>query len=635
MFDERAQEHQRNQFQARLRVFSYLVSAVFALVILRFYYLQIIRGSYYREQSENNRLALVKAVAPRGIIFDRNRKVLVANRASFKVSLVLEDVKEQKRTEDMLVSALDIDPEALREAVKRVGRYRQFEPLTVKEDVPRDKLAYLEAMRFQYPGLSIDVEPRRDYPENSLAAHVIGYVGEVNAAELERKRGIGYEVGDYIGKMGLEKEFNDILKGIDGGLQVEVDSLGRRLRVLNNQEPLPGYNLVLTIDRDLQKVAEEALGEQQGAVVVMDPRTGEILASVSHPAFNPNLFSVGISSEDWRSLVSDDRHPMQNRIMQSQYPPGSIFKLVTAVAGLQEGTITEDTTFYCPGGLQFGNRFFRCWKKEGHGTVNLHRAIVESCDTYFYHLGEKVGIDAIARYARQLGLGAQTGIGLPSEGSGLIPDSAWKRKTRKQPWFPGETLSAAIGQGYVLLTPIQVAVMLSALANDGDIYRPLLVKSVLAPDGKSMEEFEPKKMRHADIRPEVLDSVRRAMWGVVNEPRGTGYMARIANLDVCGKTGTAQVIEMKQGVSAPTQTSLPERQRDHAWFGGFAPLGAPRLTVVVLAEHGGHGASAAAPVAAKVMKAFFMPEKEKAPSGEIKKSPAPALPPAEADVDVD
>ncbi len=611
IFDDRAQLTLQRQFHARIKGAVLAVILVFTLIVLRCYYLQIIRGAFYRELSENNRLALVKTRAPRGIIFDRNRQVLAANRPSFRVTLVLEDVKELQRTTDMLVQALELDADELGRSIKRVGRYRRFEPLVVKEDVSRDRLAYLEALKYQYPGVNLEVESRRSYPGDDLAAHLLGYVGEVGPQELEQKHGVGYDPGDFVGKTGLEKEFDEFLKGIDGGLQVEVDSLGRRLQVINTQEPLPGYDLMLTIDRDVQRVAETALGDLRGAVVVMDPGNGEVLALASRPAYNPNLFSVGISAQDWGALLKDEYHPLQNRALQSHYPPGSVYKLIIAAAGLSEGLIDEQTTFFCGGGIQFGDRYFRCWKKGGHGTINLHRAIVESCDAYFYQLGLKVGIDTIARYARELGLGQRTGIGLPGEWPGLVPDSAWKRKTRGEAWYPGETLSASIGQGYNLLTPLQMAVMVSAVANDGTVYRPRLVKAVLAPEGKILEEYRPEEVRRAKVTPAVLAAIRRGMWGVVNEPGGTGGLARLKEVEVAGKTGTAQVVKMRQPGEEGSQAYLPEKHRDHAWFACFAPLSQPRAVVVVMVEHGGHGGTVSAPIARKVLQAIF--EKEQPP----------------------
>lgn len=601
MLDERAQKHLQLHFLKRLKNFSILVVLVFSMITLRFYYLQIIKGPYYRGLSENNRLDLVSIRAPRGIIFDRRQRVMVSNRPSFSVSLVLEEVENLEKTKNMLIKTLSLDQESFGKAIKKVGRYRQFEPIRISEDISRASLGSLEIMKFQYPGIHVEVEPRRHYPRGSMASHLLGHVGEINPLELEQKKNMGYRVGDYIGKLGLEKEFNDILKGMDGGLQVEVDSLGRRLRVINNQEPLPGYNLVLALDLDIQKSVEEYLGDVRGAVVVMDPRNGEILASASHPDFNPNLFAGGISTEDWKELSSDGRHPLQNRVIQSQYPPGSIYKIVTAIAGLQEGIVNRKSTVYCSGGFEFGNRYYRCWKKEGHGAVNLHRAIVESCDTYFYYLGEKLGIETIAHYARELGLGSHTGIELPGEWSGLVPDSAWKKKTRGEIWFPGETLSASIGQGYNLVTPIQMAVMISALANGGDVYRPIIVKAITSSDGRVIDRFQPQLIRHAGIKAEVLDQVREGMRGVVNESHGTGWQARLDSIEVAGKTGTAQVVKLRPDDEEDEQEDLPEALRDHAWFGCFAPYDSPYVTVVVMLEHGGHGGSASAPIARKII----------------------------------
>jgi penicillin-binding protein 2 len=337
-------------------------------------------------------------------------------------------------------------------------------------------------------------------------------------------------------------------------------------------------------------------------VVVINPLNGEILAATSHPDYNPNLFAGGILPENWKVLSQDYRHPLQNRVIQSQYPPGSVYKLVTATAGLAEGVIDRNSSFICRGHYWFGGRFYRCWKKGGHGKVSVHRAIVESCDIFFYQLGEMLGIDTIARYARKLGLGRQTGLGLPGEWSGLIPDSVWKKKVRGEIWYPGETLSASIGQGYNLVTPIQGAVLISAIANGGDIYRPMLVRSVVSPEGKVIEEFYPEKLSQAEIRPWVLEVVRKGMKGAVNEAHGTGWRARLEQVEVAGKTGTAQVIRMGVDEEEKELEEIPEKFRDHAWFGCYAPAEDPRVVIVVLMEHGGHGGSASAPVAAEILK---------------------------------
>ncbi len=610
-------ERPRFPFPSKLRVGFWVAAVLLLGLLLRAYYLQIIRGDHYRELSEHNRLALIKHRAPRGIIFDRRRRALVSNQPTFTALLVPEDTRDIPGTTAMLVSSLGVDPRWLNETLRQASRYRRFAPIEVKKNLSPTEMAYVEEMRYQFPGVRTSVDSVRRYHFGQMAAHVVGYVGEVTPDDLKRPGKILLEVGSRIGKTGLERLHDTYLRGVDGGQQVEVDSLGRRLRVVSDQAPLPGCDLALTIDADIQKVAEEALGDVRGTVVVLDPRNGDILAMASHPAYDPNLFTGGIRAGDWNSLAGDRRYPLQNRAIQSQYPPGSVFKLVTAAAALEAGVITPDTAVTCTGGVELGDRYFRCWKAGGHGTVALNEAITQSCDSYFYIVGRRLGIDRLAKYARQMGLGARTGLSLPGEGSGLIPDTEWKKRARKAPWYTGETLSASIGQGYVLLTPLQTAVMVSAVAV-GEVWRPRLVSAILNPDGSLQKSFPPERLRILDCQPATLEAVRRGMYGVVNGPGGTGARARLKSVPVAGKTGTAQVVGMRQG-EAGRQQHLPENQRDHAWFVAYAPYGNPQVTVVVMIEHAGHGGSTSAPIAQAVLRAIFEPD-----------APPPALP-AEGD----
>jgi penicillin-binding protein 2 len=616
----------RQGLRLRQKVAGTLLVLVLGALVLRLYHLQVLRGAHYRELSENNRLAFIRTGAPRGLIYDRHydreRRPLVSNRAGFGVSVILEDVRDLPGTVAMLGDNLALEREEILQALKRVGRYRQFEPVRLSGEIRRDQAAVLEMLRYQYPGVVIGIESRRSYPHGGLGAHILGYLGEANRDELETPRFPSIRTGEMVGKTGLEKTYNDLLRGMDGGQEIEVDSHGRRLRILNEQPPLPGYDLVLTLDLDLQQAAEEALGGTRGSVVAMDSRTGEILALVSHPAYDPNLFSAGISREEWLALVSEEKgRPLQNRSLQNQYPPGSVFKLVTALAALQEGTITPETAFPCAGGVQLGDRYFRCWKKGGHGTVALHQALVHSCDSYFYRVGERLGIDAIARYARDLGLGRKTGIEIPGEAQGLVPDRAWKQKVKGEPWYRGETFSAAIGQGYNLMTPLQMAVMVSAVGNGGSVLRPYLVSRVVAPDGRTVRSRGPHEVNRADILPGHFDVVKRGLWGVVNQG-GTGVRARLEEVQVAGKTGTAQVLSMRQEDEESDQSGYPIHLRDHAWFACFAPYPDPEITVVVLMEHGGHGGAVSAPVARSVLARHFALKAERAARGEGRDSGA-------------
>lgn len=590
---------QQRIFAQRLPLFTALVTLVFSLLVLRLYYLQIVRGEHFSRLAEENRISLIRVRAPRGIVFDRHGNVLVTNRPSFSVSLDLDAVRDLDATISAVAAALGLDRAELTGKVRAVESYRRFEPVRVKEDVDRREVAALEALRYEHPGVIVEVEPRRSYPHGTLASHVLGYVGQINAAELKARAELGYRMGDYIGKMGIEKELDSELKGRDGFQQMEVDSLGRGIKVLSSIPPVPGHSVTLTIDLALQQVAEEVLAGIAGSVVAIDPRDGSVLAAVSSPAIDPNSFSNGLSQGEWERLSHDERHPLQNRIIQAQYPPGSVFKILTAVAALESGVITTATSYSCRGALRYGNRDFRCWKREGHGEISLHRAIVESCDVYFYQVGLKAGIDEIARVAREFGLGKATGLKLGSESQGLIPDSAWKRRARKEPWYTGETLSAAIGQGYDLVTPIQAALLAATVANGGIVYRPHLIRRIADGDGSTVRIGAAVAERTVLLKPGTLDAIRAGLWGVVNEPGGTGTGARVPGLAVAGKTGTAQVVRM--AAKGERQMAAGLKARDHAWFVCYAANGSAQVAIAVIVEHGGHGGTVSAPIARRLV----------------------------------
>lgn len=573
--------------------------AVFLVLALRLYYLQVVRGPSFRVLSEENRVSVVRVPAPRGNIYDRFGNALVTNRPSFSVDVVLENVTDVKGTARTLSRILEVEEAEVLGNMGEVKAYRSFEPVRIREDVSRRQVALLESIKYEWPGVQIVMEPRRNYPFGVLASHLLGHVGQVSREDL--KRVPGYRRGDYIGKKGVEKKVDDRLKGEDGSLQVEVDSLGREIRILAKREPRPGNDVRLTLDLGLQQVAEAALAGKTGAIVVLDSGSGDILAAAGSPSVDPNRFVKGLSRQEWSSVESDEFHPLQNRIFRSQYPPGSVFKIVTAVAALEKGVIDEKTTFNCVGSLPFGKRRYRCWKKGGHGKVALHRALVESCDVYFYQVGIKTGIDSIAKYAGELGLGKATGLDLGGEAVGLVPSRAWKKSARGEPWFPGETLSSSIGQGYNLVTPLQMAVLASILANNGIAYPPRLVKSVSDPDGREVDEEAAPSGRRVEIRPQTLALIRDALRGVVSEARGTGKKAAVEGVPVAGKTGTAQVVKMPKGDERRELEEIPLRFRDHAWFVCYVAAPGGGVAVAVFVEHGGHGGSASAPLARKII----------------------------------
>jgi penicillin-binding protein 2 len=412
-------------------------------------------------------------------------------------------------------------------------------------------------------------------------------------------------MGSTIGKYGIEVQWEDVLRGVDGGRQIEVDAIGREVKPLRSVEPSPGNSLSLTVDLDVQQAAEAAFKDKNGVCIAMDPKTGRILAMVSKPSFDPALFAGNVSPEDWKSLMENPFHPLQNKGIQGQYPPGSVFKIITAIAGLESKIITPKTQFTCSGVYPYGNRDFRCYKEGGHGTLDLHQAIVQSCDIYFYQLGLKVGVDRIARVASEFGLGKKTDIPLPHERAGIVPSSSWKQKRLGAPWYSGETLSLAVGQGYITATPLQLVVLMSAVANGGKLHLPQVVEKVTNIEGTTLREFPPVETGRVTVSEETLLFIREALRGVVNEPHGTGGAAAIKGVDVSGKTGTAQVVGMAQDFKKGDMDRMPVKLRDHAWFVAFAPFQDPQIAVAILVEHGGFGGAVAAPIAKKVIETYL------------------------------
>ncbi|NMC75657.1 MAG: penicillin-binding protein 2, partial [Geobacteraceae bacterium] len=490
------------------------------------------------------------------------------------------------------------DPSELRDKWEKGRKRNRYQPVILASGITRDQLEILEENRLFLPGLDVEMHPIREYPHGLLGSHLFGHLGEMSEQEMGSDRFKEYNPGDYVGKSGIERSWEKELHGADGGRQIEVDAMGRFLRTVSEKSPTTGNSLVLTIDLELQKQAEAAFGEQAGAAVAMDVTSGEILAFVSNPGFDPALFAGKLSPKQWNEYLADKRHPLENKALKGQYPPGSTFKIVTAIAGLEEGLIDDTTTVHCSGSYQFGNRAFGCWNRHGHGAVNLRKALRESCDVYFYRLGERLGVDTIARYAKMLGLGAPSGICLENEKGGLVPTSEWKVRRFGKKWVPGETLPVSIGQGYVLATPIQLAVMTATVANQGTLFRPHLVKKVVSPEGKVLREFLPEVIGRAAIRPESWKAVTRGLFAVVNEPGGTGGRARLSEVKVAGKTGTSQVVKLRKGWSQ-------YQYRDHALFVAFAPVEKPEIAVAVVVEHGEHGGSAAAPIAGKILRTYF------------------------------
>ncbi|MGA7279339.1 MAG: penicillin-binding protein 2 [Desulfocapsaceae bacterium] len=580
----------------------------FLLVIVsRFWYLQINQGDEYRRLAENNRVRIRSVPPPRGHIFDREGREIVTNRPSFNVSLIREDSYDIEDVLKRLSVVLDEDIEVLWEQIRKSEDTPRHIPITLKEDVDWDILAYLENNKYKFSGIRIEVQPVRVYHYGDLAANIIGYIGSINKQQLEADTSGVYEGGDLTGKRGLELLREVDLRGEKGSRSTEVNARGFEQQQIKDIAPLPGRDIKLTIDAELQQAAEQYMdiSDKAGAVVVLEVGSGRLLAAASTPTIHLEEFIGGISQKNWDALLNNPKHPLINKVAQAAYPPGSAYKIVTALAGLSEGVIDENTTFYCPGHYYFGNRLYRCWKHSGHGTVDIRRAITESCDVFFYQVGQRVGVDKLAEYAQKLGLGQRTGVELEHEKSGLAPTKAWKRERYDEKWHEGETLSVAIGQGFNIMTPLQICLMTSAIANGGTIYKPQLVETVTTPDGEVIEQFEPQVI--GELSPHAkryLPIIHEGLYGVVMGKRGTARNVRIEGLSIAGKTGTAQVVRLAQYKGLKEQ-DIPYKYRDHAWFTCYAPADNPKIAVTVLVEHGLHGGSGAGPIARVVLKKYF------------------------------
>ena len=591
----------------KIRVFAILVIFVFICLSMRIWYLQILKWQYLTGLSENNRVRMVSIPAYRGTIKDRNGETLVSIRPSFNLYITPEDAGDSGSSLDLLAKKIKFKRGKLK---KSIGREKSFKDILIKADISREEVAFIEENNMRLPGIKIKAEPLRNYVYKDLMSHTLGYLGKISKSKLKNTNNPFYSQGDFVGKNGLENIFESTLRGKKGHKEVEVDVSGRELKTIRRLPSESGNNLILTLDVKVQAELEKAMTSTpekivNGSAVVIKVQTGEILAIASKPTFDPNEFAEGITSGSWRKLINDEMHPLQNRSIHSQYPPGSTYKIAVAYAALEEGVIDPETTIYCPGHFKLGRGRYRCWKKSGHGAMNLHDALVQSCDVYFYTLGHRMGIDTLARYAKKFGFGTPAGIGLSREKSGLVPSTQWKLKNRKKAWLLGETISASIGQGYNLVTPLQQANMMAAVANGGMLLKPYIVKRIEEPGGTTIKEFFPEIRGQIALSSENLEVIRRALRDVVNGVRGTGKRSRLKNIIVSGKTGTVQVVRMKSNEELEKENEVPYKYRDHAWFVAFAPYEKPEIAVAVLVEHGGHGGTIAAPIAKKVFKKYF------------------------------
>ena len=584
----------------RILVLSFVVGIVFLFLLIRLWHLQILNADDYHAMSENNRLRFVPVAASRGAILDRTGTILVSNRPSFSLAVIPQEVTDKEALLTLLSGLLGLDREEMAERWEKNKGRAKYYPIVLASNITRDHVEIVEENRMRLPGIEIEMKPVREYTSGKIAAHLLGYIGEVYEKELASTGFEDYNPGDYIGKNGIERALEKELHGNDGGRQLEVDARGRVLRTISESYPTVGNSVMLTIDATVQKSAERAFVDQAGAAVAMDVTNGEILAFVSNPGFDPSLFGGKLPADVWKGYLDDKRHPLENKALSGQYPPGSTFKMITALAGLQDTIINESTSITCNGSYDLGTSTFKCWNKKGHGATNLRKSLRESCDVYYYQLGEKLGVDKIATAAHAFKLGAPLGVELLNERSGLIPTAEWKQKHFGKRWFHGETLPVAIGQGAVLMTPIQLASMIATVANDGTIYRPHLVKRVVDADGKTLRETKTEIIGNASFSKESFRLVKQGLLAVVNEPGGTGAMARLYDVKVAGKTGSSQVVKLRD-----SKQSTPYQYRDHALFVAFAPFDKPEIAVAVIVEHGEHGGSSAAPIAGKILRAYF------------------------------
>jgi penicillin-binding protein 2 len=580
-----------------------IILCLFGVLFLRLWFLQLLQGEEMQQRSEHNRIRLQDLPPWRGMILDHRGQVLVANRPSYELVVVLEDVGNIPELAGRLARLLRLDAQQLTAQIQN-GKKAGLHQVRIRGDLSWDEMARVETFQPELPGGLIQVQPKREYRNQGMAAHVLGYQGEISDSQLKSGKFPNYKMGDYLGKCGVELAWEKYLRGRRGSRRIEVDAYGRELGQLDSVFPTPGANITLTLDNRVQREAEACLAGQVGAIVALDPKTGRVLALASSPTFSQEAFERGLTNQEWQKINNDKTHPLENRTLKGQYPPGSIFKIVMAVAGLEEQVITPSTVFSCTGSLQVGNHVFHCWRKRGHGGVDLYRAMVHSCDIYFYEVGRRLGIERIAEWSRRFGLGAPTCLDLDKEMPGLAPNPAWKKARYHQPWHEGDTISVAIGQGYNLATPIQMARVVAAIANGGIIYKPYLVEKVESPSGEILYQGKPEVQSRLGASRATLEAVRQSLVGVVNS--GTGKAARLSNFQVAGKTGTAQVVALDRD---NPKRKRERRMEDHAWFVAYAPADNPRIAVAVLVEHAGHGGEESAPLARRVINAALSESK--------------------------
>jgi len=588
--------------QVRLAAASYVIVGIITLLLLGFWKLQVIDSDKYGVMAERNRVRSIPIIAPRGRMLDRDGRVLVDNYPSFSVLLLRDDEAAVSKNLPAIADGLGLSLDDLKEQLVNTEALPKFQPIVIKPEATPADVAFIESHRADIPLLEMLMVHRRRYLPGSFMAHASGYVGEVSEQQIEASNG-KFRPGDFAGKTGLERQYNDLLVGTDGMRRVIVNSVGKEMGRLEQQEAIPGKQIQLTIDYDLQQVAEAGLGDKKGAVVALNPQTGEVLAFASHPAPDPNDFAIRVSKEEWQRLNADPAHPLLDRVTQAQLAPGSVFKIIMATAMLESKVPPENFTAFCPGYGVFYGQMHKCWVygKSSHGAVDLHSAIVRSCDVFFYNVGMRMGIDRIAKYAKMLGLGSKSGIDLPSEESGLVPSEEWVQRIYHHKWYPGSTISVSIGQGSVMVTPLQVAYVIGGIASGGEFKQPHLLK-----DAPSVGQ------KHVELSENTVEQVTQGMYGVVNEAGGTGQSVKLQGIEFCGKSGTAQMMSY----AAASRLGLGKGKND-GWFVGFAPRRNPEIVVAAVVEDTSeHGGTTSGPVVRDIVKAYY-DKKNKKTQGQV------------------
>lgn len=602
----------------RATLLSYIVMLSFGLILSRLWYLQVYKGETLHNYSIQNRLRKEVVWAPRGHIYSRDDQLLVDNIPRFDAILTPQFLLDKDETLKKLSTILETDLESIEAILKKNSNQAKYRPIIIKKNISFKELAQIETLNSDLPGVSVDTFISREYRDKEVGAHLLGYISEISQTQLPKLRardGTDYRLGDFIGQFGIEEQLDKNLRGENGHEFVEVDARGRKKRYINtdnlfkgieDEKPVLGNNVKLTVDRDMQNIAYKALEGKVGGIVAIDVNTGEVLTMVSRPSFDPSQFSRGLTPEYWRSLITNENHPLRDRNIQEHFSPGSTFKPFTAIAAFEEGEIDEKTEVFCTGSWKVGRKVYHCWKRGGHGATSLVKAMRESCNVYFQRAAYRMDIDVLAKHSRNFGLGSRTGISLPREVSGLIPTQEWKRKRYGQEWQPGETLSCSIGQSYVLTSTMQLAVAYAAIANNGKVLRPYVVKEITDDQGNIVKASQPEVLSEIKFKnPNSLKFVKEGLYQVVNAYRGTAFSRRGQGILMAGKTGTSQVKSSSADKIYQKCENMDYRDRHHGVYVGFAPYENPKIAAAVIVEHGCHGSSAATPIAEAVITEYM------------------------------